>query len=77
MVLGQGMVFTAIGTLIGVGLVIAVRGTLKDFVVGASPTDPTTLIGVPLILAAVMAIACWVPAKRAASIDPTQALRQE
>jgi putative ABC transport system permease protein len=77
MILGQGMVFTAIG--VGVGLAIAFLASrvLTDFVVGVSPHDPAIFLSVPVILAAVMIAACWLPARRAARIDPTLALRQE
>jgi predicted permease len=77
MVLGQGMAFTVIGITLGLGLTIAAAGYLKDFAVGANPTDPATLLIVPLILAAVMMLACWMPARRASRVDPTSALRQE
>lgn len=77
MVLGQGMGLTAIGIALGVGLATFVCGFLKDFAMGTSPTDPMTMAGVVLLLAAVMAVACWIPARRAAAIDPTRALRQD
>jgi putative ABC transport system permease protein len=77
MVLGHGMVFTVIGIVLGIALALAAGGLLKDFVVGVNPRDPVTLIAVSLMLAAIMALACWVPARRAASVDPTSALRQE
>jgi predicted permease len=77
MVLGQGLVFTAIG--VGVGLAIAFFASrvVSGFVIGVSPHDPAIFISVPLILTAVMIAACWLPARRAARIDPTFALRQE
>jgi putative ABC transport system permease protein len=42
-----------------------------------SPHDPAIFLSIPVILAAVMMAACWLPAWRAARIDPTLALRQE
>jgi predicted permease len=77
MILGQGLVFTAIG--VGVGLAIAFFASraVSAFVVGVSPHDPAIFLSVPLILAMVMIGACWLPARRAARIDPTRALRQE
>ncbi|MBZ5604193.1 MAG: ABC transporter permease [Acidobacteriia bacterium] len=77
MVLGQGMTFTAIGVVLGIVLAMAAGRFVQDFLVDASTKDPVTLIGVPLLLAAVMAIACWIPARRAARLDPTHALRIE
>jgi ABC-type antimicrobial peptide transport system permease subunit len=77
MVLEQGLMFTVIG--VGVGLVLAFFASqmVSGFVVGVSPHDPAIFITVPLILAAVMLAACWLPAARASRIDPTIALRQE
>lgn len=77
MILGQGLVFTAIG--VGMGLAIAFYASraVSAFVVGVSPHDPAIFLSVPVILAMVMIGACWLPARRAARIDPTLALRQE
>jgi macrolide transport system ATP-binding/permease protein len=79
MVLGQGVTFTTVG--LGIGLAIAIPvlagGFFQAFVIGASPYDPSILVGIPAILAAVMVAACWIPARRAARIDPVTALRAE
>ncbi len=77
MVLGQGMIFTAIGVVVGGAIAVSASGLLKDFVLGARITEPGTLIGIPLLLAVVMLAACWIPARRASGVDPTRALRQE
>ncbi len=77
MILGQGLVFTAIGVGVGLGISFFASRVLANFVVGVSPRDPSIFLSVPLILAAVMIAACWLPARRAARIDPTLALRQE
>jgi predicted permease len=77
MILGQGLVFTAIG--VGAGLVVAFFASqvVSGFVVGVSPRDPAIFLSIPFILAAVMMAACWLPAWRASRIDPTVSLRQE
>jgi predicted permease len=77
MILGQGLIFTGIG--VGAGLAVAFFASrvVGDFVIGVSPRDPAIFLSVPVILAVVMIAACWLPAWRAARIDPTIALRQE
>lgn len=76
-IIGQGMRPAAIG--IGAGIVgaIAVASLLKSVLVGVSATDPVTLVGVAALLAAVAAVACYIPARKAARIDPAEALRPE
>jgi predicted permease len=76
MVLGQGLVFTVAGVAAGLGAALVLNRFLRAFLVGVSPYDPTVFIGVPLILAVVMTVACWLPARRAARVDPTDALRE-
>jgi putative ABC transport system permease protein len=77
MVLSQGLTFTAIGIALGIAIALAASGFLQGFAVGVSPRDPSILIGVPAILAAVMLAACWLPARRASRVDPIRALRQD
>jgi ABC-type antimicrobial peptide transport system permease subunit len=50
---------------------------LTALLVRISPTDPTTFAGISLLLSVIALIACWVPARRAAKIDPMIALRYE
>ncbi|MGH9608087.1 MAG: ADOP family duplicated permease [Bryobacteraceae bacterium] len=77
LVLWKGMRLAFGGTVVGVvtGLSLAqfVRGMLFE----VSPTDPLIIVGVALLLMAVALIACFVPAHRAAAVDPMQALRIE
>ncbi len=65
------------GALLGTLLAAAVSGVLRDMLYGVSPTDPTVLVGVPLSLVAVALIASVIPARRAALVDPVDALRVE
>ncbi len=77
MVLNQGAVFTAVGLAIGLALVIPIaRNVLPSFVVGPIPSKRSSYL-VPAILAAAMMASCWIPARRAARVDPTRALRQD
>jgi predicted permease len=67
--------------LIGVGLGIAAAYGLTRFLgsllYGVEPRDPTTFVATPAILIAVALLACWIPARRAARINPSEALRYE
>ena len=77
LVLLQGMAPAFIG--IGAGLILAsiLVGVLRSLLFGVQPHDPVTAIGVSAILALVALAACYVPARRAASVDPVMALRSE
>jgi ABC-type antimicrobial peptide transport system permease subunit len=68
------MVGIAIGLLISLVLGRAIEGELSR---GVRPYDPLTLLGTTLLLVATGAIACWIPARRAARVDPMVALRYE
>jgi predicted permease len=77
LVLRQGMKLAGIG--IGIGLLGALAATrlLRNLLFGISPTDPATFLALPLLLLGVAWAACWVPARRAAKMDPMAALRTE
>ena len=77
LILGQGMLLAAIGSLIG--LTIGFGGTrfLKTLLYGVSAADPLTFGGVTLLLVGVTFLACWLPAQRASRVDPMIALRAE
>ncbi len=77
LVLRQGMVLTGIGAAIGLILCLLVSQLLTSLLVGVSPRDVSVYIAVPLLLAAISLLACYVPARRAARIDPLLALRQD
>jgi ABC-type antimicrobial peptide transport system permease subunit len=77
LVIGQGLRMSAIG--IGIGLVIAIATTrvMSSMLVNVKPTDPITFVGMVVIFLAIAGAACWMPARRAAGMDPNVALRQE
>jgi ABC-type antimicrobial peptide transport system permease subunit len=78
MVLNQGAVFAAVGLAVGLALAIPLaRNVVPNFVVGTNPLDAIVVLGVPALLAAATMAACWIPARRAAKVDPTRALRLE
>jgi ABC-type antimicrobial peptide transport system permease subunit len=77
MVLGGGIRLTLIGVVLGaVGAAIAGRA-LGKLLYGITPTDPVTFAAVALLLTAIAAIACYLPARRATRVDPMVALRAE
>jgi predicted lysophospholipase L1 biosynthesis ABC-type transport system permease subunit len=72
-----GIALSAIGTVCGLGIFALIARFLRTLLFGVATTDPLTLGGATLTLAAVAAVASWVPARRAARIDPCDALRAE
>ncbi len=77
LILRQGMVLTVIAMALGLPAAFAVAGLLSSFLYGIRPHDTMTFTMVPLFLAVVAFIACWIPAWRATRIDPQNALRYE
>jgi predicted permease len=77
LILRQGMVLTVIAMALGLPAAFAVAGLLSSFLYGIRPHDTMTFTMVPLFLALVAFVACWVPAWRATRIDPQNALRYE
>jgi ABC-type antimicrobial peptide transport system permease subunit len=76
-VAGQAATVTAAGAAAGVAAALVLTRFMSSLVFGVSTRDPVTFALVPVILCAVSALAALAPAHRAASVDPTQALRQE
>jgi macrolide transport system ATP-binding/permease protein len=77
MVIGQGMRLTAIGLVIGVAAAWGLSRLLSGMLYGVSAADPVTFAGVTFLLAAVAFFACYLPARRAARVQPMVALRHE
>ena len=67
----------AIGIVLGLGASLALTRVVSTYLVGVSATDPVTFAGVPLVLLGVSALASYLPARRAMTIDPVRALREE
>ena len=76
-VLRDGLVLSGVGLFIGLLLAIAVARLLASMLYEVSAADPLILIATPLVLATISAIACYLPARRAAKINPIVALRYE
>jgi len=73
----SALLLTAVGVAIGVGTAAALMRLMKSLLFGISPLDPFTYIAVPLILTASAALASYLPARRAAAVDPVEALRAD
>jgi putative ABC transport system permease protein len=77
LVLRSGMRMTLLGLAIGLPISLLLARTLSALLFNVQAADPVTFIGLPLLLATVAAVACYLPAQRAASLDPLKALRHE
>jgi len=73
----SALLLTAVGIAIGVGTAAALMQFMKSLLFGIGPLDPFTFIAVPLVLAACAACASYLPARRAAAVNPVEALRTE
>jgi len=77
LVIGHGLRLSAIGIALGaVGALALTRG-MKTMLVGVRPTDPLTFVAIGVLFMAVAAVSSWIPARRAAGLDPNVALREE
>jgi putative ABC transport system permease protein len=77
MVIGQGLKLTLIGVAVGVLGALGATRLFATLLYQVTPNDPLTFIAVPIAFAAVAAVACFVPARRAMRVDPMAALRYE
>jgi putative ABC transport system permease protein len=77
LVLRQGLGVTAAGLVLGLAAAAATTRLLGSLLFGVTPLDAAAFAAAPLLLLAVALVACLVPARRAAAVDPTEALRSE
>jgi len=73
----SALVLTGVGVVIGLGAAAALMRLMKTLLFGISPLDPVTFLAVPLILSTAAALASYLPACRAAGVDPAETLRAE
>jgi len=77
MVLGEGAVLALAGVALGLGSAFALTRLMSALLFEVSPTDPPTFAAVPVLLTAVALFASYLPAQRAAAVEPLEAIRTE
>jgi len=77
LIVRQGMILACISLALGWPAAWMLSKLVSSFLYGIQPHDPLTFAATPLLLALIALAACWIPARRAASINPTEALRVE
>lgn len=77
LMIGQGLRLSVAGIVVGLIAAVALTRVMVSMLVGVKPTDPVTFAAIVAVFLVIAAIASWIPARRAAALDPTVALREE
>jgi len=72
---GQGVGLAVVGGALGLAGALATTRVLRSLLYGVAPSDPATLIAIVVVLVVAVIMASWLPARRAASVHPADALR--
>lgn len=76
LVVGQGVGLVAIGGALGLAAALVATRVLRSLLYDVAPSDPVTLVAIIALLALAVILASWIPARRAATIPPAEAMRQ-
>ena len=76
LVVGHGLRLSAAGIGVGLAAALLLTRAMRTMLVGVRPTDPITFLAVAAVFFAIAAVSSWIPARRAAGLDPTTALRE-
>ena len=77
MVLRGALGVVIVGGLVGLAIAIGLAQVIRQFLFGIGPGDPLTLVGVPILLFGVAALAAYLPGRRASQVNPVEALRHD
>jgi putative ABC transport system permease protein len=77
LVIGQGLRLVLFGVTLGMAATFGLTRVMQSLLFEVSATDPPTYISISLLLTGVAVLACWIPARRAAKVEPMVALRYE
>jgi putative ABC transport system permease protein len=77
LIVGQGLRLSAAGVAVGLLAAYSLTSVMTSMLVGVKPTDPLTFVAMVLLFLSIAAVSSWLPARRAATLDPTRALRDE
>ena len=77
LIIGEGLKLSAAGIALGIVAAFVLTRVMRSLLVGVGATDPATFAAIVALFLVIAALACWLPARRAATMDPTRALRGE
>jgi putative ABC transport system permease protein len=77
LILAEGGALLAMGLVLGTATSLLASGVIQGLLFGVGPRDPMTFASVVVVMAIVGLVACWIPARRAARIDPAIAMRAQ
>lgn len=76
LVVGHGLLLSAAGIAVGLPAALLLTRAMTTMLVGVTPTDPATFVAMGVVFFVIAAVSSWLPARRAAGLDPTAALRE-